>query len=83
MTALEILRNIIHDGHLSETNMARGRALLDVMDGIKDDHTALLAECRADFKRGKRIEAVKRFRNGSGCGLREAMDVVGEGEKCA
>lgn len=82
MTALEILRNIIHDGHLSETNMARGRALLDTMDGLKQDHTTLLEDCRAEFKRGKRIEAVKRFRSGSGCGLREALDVVGEGEKC-
>ena len=79
MTALEILRDIIHDGHLSETNMQRGRQLLDTLDGLKVDHKALLEDCQNEFKRGDRIAAVKRFRNKSGCGLREALDAVGQG----
>jgi ribosomal protein L7/L12 len=80
MTALEILRDIIEDGHLSETNMHRGRKLLDFLAQVGTDHTELLASCREEFQRGQRIPAVKRFRSGTGCGLREAMDAVGEGK---
>lgn len=79
MTALEILRDIIHDGHLSETNMQRGRQLLDTLDTLKVGHKALLEDCQSQYLRSDRIAAVKRFRNKSGCGLREALDAVGQG----
>lgn len=79
MTALEILRDIIHDGHLSEMNMQRGRQLLDTLDTLKVGHKALLEDCQSQYLRGDRIAAVKRFRNKSGCGLREALDAVGQG----
>lgn len=81
MTALEILRDIIQDGFLSESNMQRGRRLLDSLTTLEQDHSELLADCQRQFQRGDRMAAIKRFRSESGCGLREATDAVGASAK--
>ena len=79
MDAITILRNIIEDGYLSDTNMHRDRRLLDTMDSLKMDHATMLEICRADFRHGNKIEAIKRFRSFTGCGLVEARDAVAQG----
>lgn len=78
MDAITILRSIIEDGFLSDTNMHRARNLLDRVDQVQapSDIKAVLNECREQAKTGSAVEAVQRFRSLSGCGLREAYNAV-------
>lgn len=88
MDAFAPLKEIVEDGFLSETNMQRGRVLLDaqsvaVLDRSEVQGKAiakLLESCHPQFDKGDRIAAVKRYRSGSGCGLREAHHAVVRGK---
>ena len=81
MDAVAILRSIVEDGFLSETNMQRGRAFLDRIDqaNLAPDLKDLLAECRTQYERGDKVNAIKRYRSGAGCSLREAHGAVTQG----
>ncbi len=77
VNALDILRDIVKDGYLSETNLHRARQLIDQVDMVnaEPDVKALLEECR-ELAKTKPMEAVKRFRDKTGVGLREAHNAV-------
>lgn len=79
MNAIEILRDIIADGYLSDTNNARAQQLIARIDTVRPEAEALLAECREQYLRGEKVDSVRRFRAATGCGLREALDTVSQG----
>lgn len=83
MEAIEILRSIIADGFLSDTNTHRAHELINRIDQMNEgkDLQALLAKCREMHACGNGIEAIKLYRNKAGCGLREAHDAVTQGAK--
>lgn len=73
MNAEQILKSIIQDGYLSETNMQRAVALFG------EGHNSLeeiLKSCKIQAASGQAIEAIKRYRIAAGIGLREAKIAV-------
>lgn len=77
MNELQILRDIVADGFLSETNMHRARTLLDQIDQREADLRPLLEECRANVRAGRNAASeVKRYKEAAQCGLREAYNAV-------
>ena len=77
----QILRDIVSDGFLSDTNMHRARTLLHQVDqGANADLRAFLEECRANVRAGLPApEEVKRYKEAANCGLREAYNAVVRG----
>jgi len=73
MNAEQILKAIIEDGFLSETNMHRGRSFFNLLEGEIVD---VLESCRVQAKTGDKVAAIKRYRVAAGCGLQAAYDAV-------
>lgn len=65
------------------TNEARLRRIERKLDlilehlGVEDEITASLSDAVLDaLRRGRKIEAIKHYREETGCGLREAKEVI-------
>lgn len=73
MKAEEILRSIVEDGFLSNTNTHRAYECLEMFDkGVAE----ILESCRFQAQRGDKVGAIKRYREALGCGLQAAYCAV-------
>lgn len=84
--AIELLGEVLkstelYDGKVGPATIHEIKTYLNAVKATTavstdDSKAALLADCRAQAERGDEVEAVKRFRTLTGCGLRAAHGAV-------